>query len=250
MIRYPRFKTHLDVLAVVGVGVLLHSEKGQAVLRGRLYELVAPLIDGRRSVDDLVDQLDGRLSAAEVYHVLRHLETKDYLAEGKGPVPNRKTALNADEVRDRVRDLYREVDRDVAAAGPVCVASGRCCRFKEYGHTLFVSNLEAHILLDNAPAYERPVSPDFCPFQKNNLCTAREPRPLGCRIFYCDPSYQEASNQIRVKYLRRLKELAHKLGVEYYHATLHHFLNAPEEAGLRRALDDKNSSAAQGDTHA
>jgi ribosomal protein S12 methylthiotransferase accessory factor len=80
MIHHPHFKAHLHVEAVTGEGVFLLSEKGQAVLRGRLYELVAPLIDGRRTADDLVDQLDGQLSAAEVYHVLRQLEKKGYLA--------------------------------------------------------------------------------------------------------------------------------------------------------------------------
>src|SRR5436853_7876946 len=113
----------------------------------------------------------------------------------------------SEPLRRAVLALYAEVDREVAAAGPVCVASGRCCRFKEYGHTLFVSNLEAEVLLASAPAYEKPVSADFCPFQKDKLCTAREPRPLGCRVYYCDPSYQETGSRITEKYLRRLKEL-------------------------------------------
>src|ERR1700694_794123 len=112
-----------------------------------------------------------------------------------------------DDCRQAVLTLYKEVDAEVRAAGPVCVASGRCCRFKEYGHTLFVSNLEADVLLAQAPAYEQPVSADFCPFQKENLCPAREPRPLGCRVYYCDPAYQETGNRITEKYLRRLKEL-------------------------------------------
>src|ERR1700745_2659688 len=112
------------------------------------------------------------------------------------------------DLRHQVLELYREVDQAVAAAGPVCVASGRCCRFKEYGHVLYLSNLEAEVLLAGAPPYEKPVSAEFCPFQKENLCTAREPRPLGCRVYYCDPTYQETSNLITEKYLRRLKQLA------------------------------------------
>src|SRR6516225_2512934 len=111
-------------------------------------------------------------------------------------------------LRGQVLGLYREVDRAVATAGPVCVASGRCCRFKEYGHVLFLSNLEADVLLAGAPPYERPVSADFCPFQKENLCMAREPRPLGCRIYYCDPNYQETGNRITEEALHRLKQLA------------------------------------------
>jgi hypothetical protein len=131
----------------------------------------------------------------------------------------------SDELRRRVLELYREVDAAVAAAGPVCVASGRCCRFKEYGHTLFVSSLEADVLLASALPYDPPVSADFCPFQKDSLCTAREPRPLGCRVYYCDPAYQETGGRISEEYLRRLKRLADEHGVAWRYAPLHSFLN-------------------------
>ena len=133
----------------------------------------------------------------------------------------------SEPLRRRVLELYREVDRDVAAAGPVCVASGRCCRFKEYGHVLFVSSLEADVLLADAPAYRPPVSPDFCPFQQGNLCTAREPRPLGCRVYYCDPAYQETGSRISDTYVRRVKEQAEAHGVPWRYAPLHVFLNDP-----------------------
>jgi hypothetical protein len=136
-------------------------------------------------------------------------------------VPAEATAA----VRRRVLELYREADQAVVAAGPVCVASGRCCRFKEYGHTLFLSNLEAAVLLADAPAYEKPVTADFCPFQKENLCTAREPRPLGCRVYFCDPNYQETSQQISEEFVRRLKRLADELGLDWQYAPLHRFLN-------------------------
>jgi hypothetical protein len=132
----------------------------------------------------------------------------------------------SDELRRRVLELYAEVDAAVVAAGPVCVASGRCCRFKEYGHTLFISNLEADVLLASAPPYEAPVSSDFCPFQRGNLCTAREPRPLGCRVYYCDPAYQDTGSRLSEEYLRRLKCLADEHGVEWRYAPLHYFLNA------------------------
>jgi hypothetical protein len=125
----------------------------------------------------------------------------------------------------KVLELYQEVDRQVAAAGPVCIASGRCCRFKEYGHVLFLSNLEADVLLAGAPPYDpQAVTPDFCPFQQGNLCTAREPRPLGCRIFYCDPNYQETAGELTETSLRRLKALAEEHGVEWRYAPLHYFL--------------------------
>lgn len=133
-------------------------------------------------------------------------------------------------LKRRVLELYAEVDRDVAAAGPVCVASGRCCRFKEYGHVLYLSSLEANVLLDAAPKYETPVATEFCPFQKANLCTAREPRPLACRIYFCDSAYQETGNGITEQALQRLKVLCDAEGIEWRYAPLHHFLNHPEDA--------------------
>lgn len=135
----------------------------------------------------------------------------------------------SEATRRQVLELYAEVDRQVAAAGPVCVASGRCCRFKEYGHVLYLSNLEAEVLLASAPSYEQPVGADFCPFQQGNLCTAREPRPLGCRIYYCDPNYQETGSCITEDSLRQLKELAEREKLPWLYAPLHHFLNHPED---------------------
>jgi len=137
----------------------------------------------------------------------------------------------SEATRRLVLELYAEVDRAVAAAGPVCVASGRCCRFKEYGHVLYLSNLEAEVLLHSAPPYEQPVGADFCPFQQGNLCTARAPRPLGCRIYYCDPNYQETGSRLTEDSLRRLKDLAEREGLPWLYAPLHHFLNHPEDAG-------------------
>lgn len=138
----------------------------------------------------------------------------------------------AESFRHQVLELYREVDEAVRLAGPVCIASGRCCRFKDYGHVLYLSNLEAEVLLADAPPYGRPVSPDFCPFQRDNLCTAREPRPLGCRVYFCDPSYQDIGNAITEKYLHRLKELACEHGSEWHYQPLHYYLNACADAGL------------------
>ncbi len=136
----------------------------------------------------------------------------------------------SEALRRQVLELYQEVDAAVAAAGPVCVASGRCCRFKEYGHMLFLSNLEAEVLLHGAPPYEPGmVTPDFCPFQKGNLCTARQPRPLGCRVYYCDPNYQNTCQEITETYLHRLKELARTYDVPWHYAPLHHFLRHPED---------------------
>ena len=85
------------------------------------------------------------------------------------------------DLRRKVLEVYAEADAAVGAASPRCDASGRCCRFTEYGHTLFVTHFEAEILLESATPFPQPVSRDGCPFQIGGLCTARESRPLGCQ---------------------------------------------------------------------
>jgi hypothetical protein len=135
-----------------------------------------------------------------------------------------------DDVRREVLAVYAAADEAVGAAGPRCDASGRCCRFTEYGHTLFISHFEAELLLESAPAYEQPVSRDGCPFQVNALCTARERRPLGCRIYFCDPAYQGRMAEITEEALAALKRIADEHGTDWEYAPLHHFLNRPHEA--------------------
>jgi hypothetical protein len=132
------------------------------------------------------------------------------------------------ELRGLVMEVYAVADAAVAAAGPRCEASGRCCRFKAYGHTLFISHFEAEILLESAPPYTRPVSTDGCPFQVEGLCTAREPRPLGCRIYFCDPGYGDRMAEITEDAIARLKAIADEHGAGWHYAPLHHFLNASE----------------------
>jgi hypothetical protein len=129
------------------------------------------------------------------------------------------------ELRQRVFRLYDEADAEIKSHAPVCVASGKCCRFAEYGHTLFLSHLEAETLLHTAPPYEKPTNPSFCPFQVNNLCTARAERPLGCRVYFCDPNYAGKGEAITEKYLAQLKMLSEELDVGWEYAPLHGFLD-------------------------
>ncbi len=81
MIEFPTFKPHFHVEAVKGEGIFLLTEQSHSVLTGRIYELVAPLVDGLRSADDIVDVLSEELSPAKVYYALSLLEKKGYIME-------------------------------------------------------------------------------------------------------------------------------------------------------------------------
>ena len=135
-------------------------------------------------------------------------------------------------LRHSLQQIYAAVDAAVAAASPRCDASGRCCRFTEYGHTLFLSAFEAEILLEAKLPFAKPVTRDACPFQIDNLCTARDHRPLGCRIYFCDPNFQEQQQPLTEAALTKMKKLADEFATGWRYAPLHVFLNEadPPEA--------------------
>jgi hypothetical protein len=125
-----------------------------------------------------------------------------------------------------LRSIYDEVDAEVARAGPVCELSGRCCRFREYGHTLFLSSSEFSYLVRHAPPTVRPVdSGETCPWQDNlGRCQAREARPLGCRVYFCDPSYQATAPILSERFISRLKKHSEHYNLDWNYAPLHHHL--------------------------
>jgi hypothetical protein len=149
--------------------------------------------------------------------------------------------------QEELSAVYEQLDSEVARRGPVCQMSGRCCRFQEYGHTLFVSTVEVRYLLGAAPPPQGPLDHGAtCPWQDSRgHCTAREARPLGCRVYYCDPSYQEDAHGLSEQFVLRLKDLTTKHGLPWNYAPLHRHLH--EE---RRNGTFPESPAAACSTHA
>jgi Fe-S-cluster containining protein len=141
----------------------------------------------------------------------------------------------APEAVNAVAELYHELDADIAARKPICTMSGRCCKFESWGHRLYVTALELGYFehLQNQAEQndsERPsksvrfplplyagngnFSPG-CPWQVEGLCTARQSRPLGCRIYFCDSSSTVWQQDIYEKYHRRLGELHRQFEIPY-----------------------------------
>ena len=131
-------------------------------------------------------------------------------------------------VRAPLRVIYAELDREIAEHQPSCVLSGRCCKFAEYGHTLFVSAPEFALLLADAPPPSRAIDDGLtCPWQDlQGRCTAREARPLGCRVYYCDPKYEPHSGAITERHLAKIRGLCDALALPWAYAPLHNHLQA------------------------
>lgn len=137
-------------------------------------------------------------------------------------------AHDPDAMRAAVLAIYADLDAEVARRAPVCQLSGRCCRFKEYDHTLFLSAPELNVLLADAPPPVRPLDEgSTCPWQDaQGRCTARNARPLGCRVYFCDPSYEGQAEELSEIFLGRLRRLADDYGQPWNYAPLHNHLRS------------------------
>ena len=134
-----------------------------------------------------------------------------------GPLRDAVVAAAArDEVALAVQRLYADVQREIDARKPVCAVSGRCCRFEEFGHRLFVTTLELAAFVRRVPA---PAAGEAgaCPFQRGKLCGVHADRPFGCRIFFCDATSTHWQHEQYESFHHRLKRLHEGLGVVYFY---------------------------------
>ncbi len=138
---------------------------------------------------------------------------------------------------EELRQLYAQLDLDIAAQKPVCQTSGRCCQFEIWGHRLYISTLELAYFLhwtirmpgtpDETPGHHGTIdfplplykeNGDFapgCPWQINTLCTAREGRPLGCRIYFCDTTTSDWQTERYEYYHHKICDLHRHFEIPY-----------------------------------
>ena len=82
MIQKPRFKSHFQVEIVEPDIVLLRSENNCIPLQGHLTTLLAPLMDGRHTIDDILEKLKSRATLVEVCYCLSSLEKAGVVVDG------------------------------------------------------------------------------------------------------------------------------------------------------------------------
>ncbi len=81
MLIVPKFKSYFQIEVIPSVGVFLLSESDYYILTGELYEKLVLLINGDRSVDEIVAILGEGVSVAEIYYALMLMEQKGYIGE-------------------------------------------------------------------------------------------------------------------------------------------------------------------------
>lgn len=91
--RVLAFRPAFRVESVPGEGTYLLSEHGRTVLKGALNAALGRAIDGRHTVDEIVDLLSGEFDPARIYFALHRLEQKGYVRERVAPTPPARGAF-------------------------------------------------------------------------------------------------------------------------------------------------------------
>lgn len=82
MIDKPILKNHFQVEVLKEEeSVYLLSENENFILGGRVYTSIIPLIDGKKSCDEIVDMLSEKFSAAQVYYAFEILKNRGCITE-------------------------------------------------------------------------------------------------------------------------------------------------------------------------
>jgi Fe-S-cluster containining protein len=133
-------------------------------------------------------------------------------------------AVQRPEVATAIEAVQLEIAEAIREVGPICLASGNCCKFEAHGHRLYASGLEVArcvaicdregrgITMEDV---EEAVERGNCPWQDGRLCTARAGRPIGCRVYFCDPRAREIVPQLAERAHQRIKSIHDEHGIEY-----------------------------------
>lgn len=148
------------------------------------------------------------------------------------------------DVRDAVSAVYASLQAQVDLRRPICKTSGRCCRFEEFGHRMYVTTMElAKFVADWVPGLKAAcddqtrlriglpvlsIQPRGCPFQIDGLCSVHAIRPFGCRVFFCDATAQQWQQEQYEQHHSHLRRLHDQLGVDYFYVEWRTALEALE----------------------
>jgi len=130
-------------------------------------------------------------------------------------------AVRTQSVAHELEAIFDLIVRAIDARAPVCEQSGRCCRFRSFGHDLFVTGLEVAYTLSrlDTPLTDAQVTAaraeGGCPFQVDGLCGVHTIKPVACRTFFCDPTATEWQRELTERCLGMLRRLHDRHGLAY-----------------------------------
>jgi hypothetical protein len=139
------------------------------------------------------------------------------------PVP----VSELDAALDELRQLYAQLDAELAAEAVGCQRCGRCCNFHQNPYILFASWLE-RALIDRATREPAGLHDDgSCGWQRDGLCTIHEVRPLGCRTAFCRADWGQRQQELHERYRGRLIAICSRLDLPWDYRPLLVWFRSP-----------------------
>jgi hypothetical protein len=126
-------------------------------------------------------------------------------------------ASRRNDVMQAIDAVYADLQAEIDRRRPICQLSGRCCRFEEYGHRLYVTTIELAAFVRHLGRPLPAATSTGCPFQIDKLCGAHAIRPFGCRIFFCDPTASQWQEEHYRIFHQRIRELHERSQVPYFY---------------------------------
>jgi hypothetical protein len=126
-----------------------------------------------------------------------------------------------------LRSIYAEAQREIESLPALrCELSGRCCRFREADHELFLTRLEYEEMVAHGG---RPADrgDGACPWLADGLCTNREGRALACRTYFCSDEAEAA--RVTERGHRRIRALHERHRIPYVYRSLQEHRNSDPE---------------------
>jgi len=143
---------------------------------------------------------------------------------------------------EEINKSYEDIGDEIAKQRPVCTGSGRCCHFERFDHMLLTTGLEAAYAIANLPddvgldegSLRAAVGMGTCPFLVGKMCVAHQVKPGACRVFFCDPTREDAMQDLGDRHANAVRVLHKQHGIEYRYATWDVLLDAFVRAGFTR----------------
>lgn len=121
-----------------------------------------------------------------------------------------------DQAFVELQAVYKTLEQDLEPYRRHCDMRGVCCNFAALGHMLYATALEAAEMGRAGLAPDAKLGAEGkCPFLNGISCGIRNNRALGCRIYYCDRTYEEERNEVYERCLKRVREIEARYGIAH-----------------------------------
>jgi oxazoline/thiazoline synthase len=107
------FRDSFDIYVIDGEAAIIRSDREEHLLHGALHARLTPLLDGRHSLDAIIDTLQAQHSPEEVYYAIDRLRSKGWITDWGAATDTADTAATVSAVPEDL--IPQDASRDVVA---------------------------------------------------------------------------------------------------------------------------------------